>query len=821
MIEDKELRDLFKIESEEHLQHLDEGLLRLETNPTDQATLEEVFREVHSLKGSARMLGVSDVETIAHRFEDILGAAKREEIILTSETVDRLYRGLDIIRKLVEGAITGKPTGINVLDVLTRLETTDLSPRRNREDRPIIPIPSFPTTVPECSARREIESDPQERREESGSFLSRKETQEISTLAHSRGDVAASTSLTGRPELPVREEGRPGLEDLQTQTKGYQIETIRVEPRKLDILMTQVGELTVTKIRIARHLAEIEEIIALWEEWMTEATANRFILQESEDAGVNFPDGAIKRFIHFHGLQQERFERLGVLLNQLKTGISEDSARLDFVANELEEGIRVIRLLPLSTIFNLFPRMARDLAKDQSKEIQLIIEGGETTADKHILEEMKDPLMHMVRNAIDHGIETPEEREQKGKSPVGSIWLRAYRTATNIVIEVTDDGQGLDIEAIKRTAIKRGICREDELVVMTPAQIRLLIFSSGFSTRSLITDVSGRGVGLDVVRANVERLKGTILVESSPGLGCTFRVQLPITLATVRVLIVVVEGRNYALPVEYVHTIRMVWPREIFFIEGQETFILEGRSVSLARLSELLEIQTYKKPMDLNPPASTLNSQSLTPRPCIVLSIGEDQLGLFVDALLDEQEIMLKPHTGILKRVRNVSGATILKTGEVCIVLNPHDLIKSVQKKLVPGSLEGLIDKPEHSVGERKQLILLVEDSITTRTQEKRILESAGYEVITAVDGIDALNKLRIYSFDAVVSDIQMPNMDGLTLTTKIRQDKKYKEIPIILVTSLATDEDKKKGIEVGADAYITKPGFDQTLLLDTLKKLL
>lgn len=766
MIDDKELRELFKAESEEHLQHLDAGLLRLETHPDDQATLAEVFREAHSLKGAARMLGVSDVETLAHRFEDMLGAARRGETVLAPETLDRLYGGLDAMRKLVHEAVTGEPAGVKVVSLLAQL--SDAASGVAAESTP-----------------------PANRREPS---------------AHS-ADTAQEAERTA--------------EDGLAQTHRYHIETMRVDPQKLDALMTQAGELTVTKIRLARRLAEMEEIVAFWEEWSRETFANRFgrsaaRLAPSRNGARGTSHDEAQRLRSGHERERERLEQLGVLLNRWRSAAYEDNARLDFVANALDEGIRTIRLLPLSTIFQLFPRMVRDLARDQSKAIQLVIEGGETTADKRILEEMKDPLMHIIRNAIDHGIEAPEARARGGKPHTAGIRLRASQTATNIVIEVSDDGRGLDLETIQHTALRRRVCREDELAVMTPTQIQSLIFASGFSTSALVTDVSGRGVGLDVVRTTVERLKGSIQVDSAPGVGCTFRVQLPMTLATMRVLIVSVDRRIYALPVECVQTLRLVAPQEIFAMEGRQTIVLDGHPVSVARLAELLELPSNGSATRSQGPGTSASPQTPELLPCIILAIGAEQLGLFVEALVDEQEVVLKPHSAILQRVRNVAGATILETGEVCIVLNPHDLLRTAQKRAAPVTPEERA-MPE---AERQRVILLVEDSITTRTQEKRILESGGYEVITAVDGVDAFNKLQTRAFDGVVSDIQMPHMDGLTLTARIRQDKQYQELPIILVTALATEEDKRRGIEVGANAYITKPTFDQKVLLDTLQRL-
>lgn len=765
MIEDQELKDLFKAESEEHLQNLDEGLLLLEKDPHDQQTLEEVFREAHSLKGASRMLGIVKIESISHTLEDILGDAKRGAIVLSPELIDRMYYGLDAIKKLVDEALTGNQVHVDTEHVINVMTGKD-EPRKKEA-----PPERAPTPI-------ETEAD------------------EIETI---------ETPAIETPAIEEEaEEATAPLPEPPTEVKSYKIETIRVKPQKLDVLMTHSGELTVTKIRIARRLGQIEEILAVWEEWSKDSFANRFAIDK---LAKNEHSGELKHVLDYLGKENARIERLGVMLNRLRNAAYEDTTRLEFIVNEMEEGIRAIRLLPLSTIFNLFARMVRDLAKGQSKDVSLKVVGGETTADKQILEEMKDPLMHMIRNAVDHGIELPHIREQKGKPRAGTVQLKAYHTATSIVIEVTDDGRGLDIEKIKQTAIKRRICRKAELDVMTKSQIQNLIFTSGFSTSELITDVSGRGVGMDVVRNNIENLKGTIEVKSQVDQGCTIQIKLPITLATTRVLIASIRDLSYAIPVEFVETTLQIEREKIFSIEGRETITMDGRPVSVARLTDLLELPGS------NGKGDQTNTKIL---PCIILSIGEDRLGLIVDSLLDEQEVVLKPHSGVLQRVRNVSGATILGTGEICMVLNPPDLMKSVQKKSI-----AIVAEQHDDQVQRKQTILLVEDSITTRTQEKRILESAGYDVVTAVDGVDGFNKLSSRSFDAVISDIEMPNMTGLALTEKIRQHKEYDELPVILVTSLASEADKKRGVEVGANAYITKGTFDQKVLIDTLQRLI
>jgi two-component system chemotaxis sensor kinase CheA len=753
MIKDSEMRELFRIESGEHLQRLDEGLLRLEKEPKDRTLLEEALREAHSLKGAARMLGLADIETVSHRFEDILNRANRNEIILSPELIDGMYRSLDGIRKLAEEATTGVPSGVILSDVLSQLQSNVECGVRNAET------------------------------EQSGIQNQKSKTED------------------SEPRIPNSEGGTENTEFKKDQKQSeipnpqsdFRIETIRVDTRKLDLLMTHAGELTVAKIRISRLLTDIDEIIEQWGQL------------QGGIAGYRSQSSDLK----------SRVEQLSQFLGRLKSSVYDDSSRLEYVAGELEDGVRAIRLLPLSTIFNLFPTMVRNLSRERSRETQLIIEGGETTADKRIIEEMKDPLMHIIRNAADHGIEPPEERERYGKPRTGTIILKAYQAASNIVIEVKDDGRGLDIEAIRDSARKRRLWREDELDAMSPEQIQALIFVSGLSTSSFVSDVSGRGVGLDVARTNVEHLKGTVTVESMPGVGCTIRIQIPATLATARVLIIMAGGVKYALPVEYVLRSYPVRKNELFTVEGREAILFEDRALSVARLSDLLQIRRtdFAIENERTEPDVTLGGDKIVP--CIIVAVGEERLGLLVDELLDEQEIVLKPQSTLLKYARDISGTTILGTGEVCMVLNPHDLIKSARKQVVQTAEETKAEPTE-----RKKTILMAEDSLTTRTQIKRILEGAGYEVVAAVDGIDAFTKLGTRPFDALVSDILMPNMDGLTLTAKVRQDKKYRELPIILVTSLASEDDRRKGVEAGANAYITKPAFDQEVLIDTLKRL-
>ena len=765
MIEDEELRNLYKVASADHIQKIEAGLLHLEKNPLDGSKLEQLLRETHSLKGDSRMLGVKDAETLTHQMEDILGAVKRGERVLTPPVFERLYLGLDAIRKIAHEAVTGESAGISVFHVLAQLMGADSD-----------------------------EASP--------------EMQE--TVAETNGAASAQLlreqPLVFNDAVQTKEPVEPASEAI-AQVSNYQIDTIRVESQKLDKLLTQASELLVTKGQLGDRLAEIDHILALWEEWNREAFVSRLTYDELERR-LQTPE--LQPLQNFYNLVETRLEQLGALLNRLRTTTFEDNAKLETVATELESGIHSLRLLPFSTIFNLFPRTVRDLAKQQGKQVNLVVEGGDTSVDKRILEEMKDPLLHLLRNAIDHGIETPQERQSLGKPPVATLRLRGYQVANTVSIEVIDDGRGLDVEAIKRAASQRGIRSPQELAQMSTPEIQALIFAPGFSTRTRVTEISGRGVGLDVVRANVEHLKGSIQVEFTPGKGCLFRITLNSSLSITDALIVQVSQHPYAVPVGFVEAMQLVSPQEVFTTGGSQTLPFQGESVTVTWLADLLGLPVLA-------PASTkaLRSASKT-IPCMILRIGKERLALLVDSIMEQQDIVLKPQSQLLKRIRNISGATILGTGEVCMVLNPPDLFKSARKAIASVTVKQLTEQAQI-----KPKILLVEDSIPIRTQMKRILEAAGYDVTAAVDGEDGFNKLQSGSFVAVVSDVQMPNLDGLALTAKIRQFQEYQNLPVILVTTLASDQDKHQGAQAGADAYITKGDFEQGLLLDTLRRLI
>ncbi len=726
MIADPELLKLFKAESEEHLARLDDGLLRLEQSPTDSELLEEMFRESHSLKGAARMLGLSRIELAAHQLESIFNSARKGDASLAKEAIENMNTQLVDLRRQVSEAL-GKPPQH---PATTSCAKTELPNRM---------IASTPPQPPESNPL-----------------------------------INSSHHASSAPPSPSCQN--------EVNSEPFHLDTVRVETCKLDDLLTQVAELSIIQGQAQHRLALLEDLLEQWAKF--ERKLSRHASNALADERIRFAD----------------------LLKQARHTFFDDSTRLQSVAQRLGDQVGAMRLLPLSTIFALFPRMVNDQAKAQNKEIEFILEGGDITVDKRILEEMKDPLMHLIRNAIDHGIELPAERQRTGKPGKAKLRLRAVREESYVLLEFDDDGRGLDMAAIRHEAIRRGLFDEASLAGMTPQQVQQLIFTSGFSTCHDVTELSGRGVGLDVVRVNVERMKGSVQLESWQGQGLSVRLCLPLSLATTRLLLASANGQLYGIPFEFIQTSKWTQPTEIFMLDGHPAVTMAGETVIVAYLSVLLGLP----PVPHTPPK---------PLACTVIQTNQGRLGLLTDDLCSEEEVVLKPLGAPLKRVRNVSALTILSSGEFCVVLNPSDLLNAAHNMLRDTQHESSRLNRQNQA--KKNVILLAEDSALIRAMEKRILEDADYEVVTAVDGLDALNLLNSRCFAGLVTDVVMPNMDGLTLTERVRARPQFQNLPIVLVTSLASDQDKRRGLEAGANAYLPKPTFDQRMLIDTLRRLI
>jgi two-component system chemotaxis sensor kinase CheA len=541
-------------------------------------------------------------------------------------------------------------------------------------------------------------------------------------------------------------------------------------------------------------------------------------LKELVDVGKD--SATLLRYV---STSQEQLRALYAQVGDLAHLYTADTLHLSLVIDELEDEIKRLRMLPFNTITTPFARMVRDLAQQSGKEAMLTIFGGDTEVDKRILEGIKDPLTHLLRNAIDHGIEKPDQRVAAGKSRTGQITLSAEQAGKDIVVRLSDDGAGLDMEGIRQAVAHAQIAQRSGRDPQTMSEAELIdaMFTLGLSTSRIITDVSGRGIGLNVVRNNIEALHGRIDVESRSGEGTSFVLVLPLALTGTRGLLVRTAGQLFALPINTVERTLKLQPSDVFTVEGHDAIQYEGHPVRLVRLSEVLEL-----PGDAPTGVKSFFAVilSVSDRLSSLQGVARQarQAAFIIDELAGEQEVVIKELGKQLTRVAGIAGATVMGSGEVVLVLNAADLMKltlrlgqrSIHKTAGPQAAQA-------AQVERKT-ILVVDDSITTRTLEKNILEAAGYRVLIATDGYEALEQIRSSERpDLVVTDIVMPRMDGFELTRQLKTDPQLSDLPVILVTSLDSAEDKERGIEVQADAYIVKSSFDQVNLLDTIEQLI
>ncbi|BCX12012.1 MAG: hybrid sensor histidine kinase/response regulator [Thermosynechococcus sp.] len=755
-IEDGELRSLYQIASAEHLQAIESGLLALETHPYDRSPLETLMREAHSLKGDSRMLGVTDAETLVHHLEEIFSQWRQGNLEPSPDLFEVLYRGLDAVKKIVHEAVTGEPANISTFHIAAEL---------------IQVLHSGTTQVPPNPSASSVTPSATDDDLDLG----------LDSL------IAPHETFQEIPAPPTFEEEAVDPKTLATPDDRYQIESVRVASHKLDALMTTIGDLSLTQQRLARQQELITETLNYWEQLQAHTLASQRLLQP-------YPELFALRQ-HYDHLRQQ-LDTLGRSLQQLQARASVDEAYLTAVVGGLKHEIQNLQFLPLATIFNLLPRAVRDIAKEQNKQVRLIIEGAEVTVDRRILEGVKDPLIHLVRNALDHGIESPAERQQQGKPAEGTLTVRGRSQGNEVVIEVIDDGRGLDRSAIREAVLKRGLYTEAELAAMGPSEIEALIFTPGFSTRQQVSTLSGRGVGLDVVRTNVEELNGSLQVQSTPGQGCRFQITLQANRGTMAILVVRLQEYFYGLPIDAIATSLLLRQEEFLLEVSEPTLLWNNHPVPIAWLAVLLGQQTPPQP---------------PPYPCVILRQGNRYRGLIVDEIVDFQNVQLKPPHPLLQQLPYLLGVTLLDNGEPCHLLRPSALMRTLDDAQMSRVFQP-VAKPR---------ILLVEDSLPIRTQLRRILERAGYEVTTAVDGADGFQQLRTGHFQAVVSDVEMPQQNGIEMTRRIRQLPEYKTLPIILVTTLAGASDRQRALAAGANAYLTKGNFDQTLLLDTLKELI
>ncbi len=569
--------------------------------------------------------------------------------------------------------------------------------------------------------------------------------------------------------------------------------TVRVATAKLEAVLFKAEELLNARLAAGQRATELREISATFDEWRKEW---RRVTAQSRALRKEQPE--LAGFLDWNAVCVQSLEHR---VNGLLAAADRDHHALDKMVGELLEDAKKLAMLPFATLFALLPKLVHDLCRDQGKEADLVLQGGDIEIDKRILDELKDPLIHLVRNCVDHGIELPATRATRGKPARGVITVAvAQHEGDKVEVLIRDDGAGVDVERLKAAAVEQGLLSAEKAQALDDDAALRLMFQSGVSTSPVVTEISGRGLGLAIVREAVDKLNGSLAVESAPGVGMTLRMVLPPTLATLRGILVRTAGRVFVIPTAHVERVTRIRVTDIRTVENRETISLSGQAVALARLDVVLELA-----------AGNGRGEYL---PVIVLGAANRRIAFAVDEVLHEEEVLVKRFRRPLVRVRNVSGVTLLGSGRVVPILNASDLLKSA---LRTGGPAPVVVPPREA---RPRTVLVVEDSITARMLVKNILESAGYRVKTAVDGVDAWTMLKSQPFDAVVSDVDMPRMNGFDLTAKIRADKALAELPVVLLTALASREDRERGVEAGATAYLVKSSFDQSNLLDILQRV-
>ena len=794
----QELSAAFKAEADEHIKAMTSGLLELEktSDPDEQKKIvETVFREAHSLKGAARAVDSSFVEEICQALENIFAVLKREPESPAPVFYDTLLAAIDVLNDLIANDSTAEQ---RVPEIINQLNTIfDVSEKAKD------PLPTNPaaTTWQEPAAPGQQKKEP-----------AKKESVPLPDAPTSENQNIAIDTSKGNGQNKPKNGRAKKSSVVKPETVSKRDDTIRISSKKLDALLLQTEEMLTAKLvqkQLWQDLNELSTTMVAWhKEWLKKSKEHfkkKFDVSPQSD-GSNGSSASIHKLNEFLDWNLAQLKNAREKVNVLSMQAKSDYWVVSEMVDNLLEEMKKVLMLPFSTILSAFPKMVRDISRERNKEVDLTIIGGDVEIDKRVLEAIKDPLIHLVRNSIDHGIETKDVRAQKGKNPKGAITIAISQMNGNKVeILISDDGSGIDPEKVKKSAIQKGIIARTEAEELSDKEALYLIFESELSTSPIITDISGRGLGLAIVRENVEKLGGVILVETSIDRGTTFRIHLPLTLATFRGILIRVSGHLFVMPTINVEQALRIPVQDVKTVENRETIQLNGEALALVHMADILELN-----------GKPIKADGHEFMQVLILALADKRIAFCVDEVLNEQEILIKSLGKNLLRVRNIAGATVLGNGQIVPVLNVADLLKSALK--TKHSFSSLQPDAEPT---GPKSVLIAEDSITSRMLIKNILESAGYRVHTTVDGAEAWKTLKARDFDLVVSDVEMPRMNGFELTGKIRSDEKLKALPVILVTSLGSKQDRERGIDAGANAYIVKSGFDQNNLLEVVNQLI
>lgn len=746
---DTTMLELFRVEVENHTRVLEAGLVELEKNP-GPAKIEPLMRAAHSIKGAARIIGLGGVVALAHAMEDLLSAARDGRLTISPGQTDLLLRGNDIFRGL---AI------LNPAAILNHLE----------EQQPVL--------------------------SELGEAI--------------RQTLAVPPPVTAQPDAPVAE-GRPFREmppgagpaaakqaaPAKPEAGDENADFVRVQAGSLNRLMGLAGECMIQARSARSHLTSLARL----KKWQRELAGQLEKLRQDHTVTGGGPES-----IGWHdaGDLQER------ILNGLAIAGAEFerfSHQLETVAGRLYDEAAGSRMRPLADGIHGFPRMVRDLARSLGKQVNLQIHGAAARIDRDILEKLEAPLTHLLRNAVDHGIEDPAGRIAAGKPPEGTIVLQAGHQSGLFQLSVSDDGRGVDPEKIRRRVVEKGYLAGETAGRLSEAELMDFLFLPGFTTAAAVTDVSGRGVGLDVVQAMVREVGGSVRAESRPGQGMSFHLQLPLTLSVLRTLLVEIGGEPYAIPLARIDRLLELPREELQTAEGRQYCSVDGSHIGLVEAGQLLQL------------AGSPSRQGNLP--VVLISDRLNQYGLVVERLLGERSLVVRPLDRLLGKIPNAGAGAILEDGTPVLILDVDDLVRSIDQLLTRDRLKKIGPAGE-AVRTAAKRILVVDDSLTVREVERRLLENRGYAVAVAVDGMDGWNIMQGGDFDLVITDVDMPRLNGIDFVRRLKSDQRWRPVPVMIVSYKDRDQDRMLGLEAGADYYLTKGSFHDESLVQAVRDLI
>ncbi len=754
------MHDLFRLEVDGQREILTSGLLALERQPDDAGELEACMRSAHSLKGAARIVGLSAAVSVAHAMEDCFVAAQQGRVRLDKSRIDLLLRGLDLLVTIAN---------TNEADAAPWMEATPPPVSAFQTDLAAALVAQVPAPMPQPAPAMAKTARPK--------------------AARTRA-AATPAPAAGHPPAPQGELEAVIATPTAAAGDGKD-RTLRVAAQNLNRLLGLSGESLVE----SRWLTPFAESLLRLKRMQADATRRLGVVQESLPAhGADELTRAGLVELRLKLAECETF--LGQRLGELEMF----DQRSTSVARRLYDEAIACRMRPFADRIQAFPRMVRDLGHELGKPVRLEIIGESTQVDRDVLEKLEAPLSHLLRNAIDHGMEFAEERVAAGKTAEGRVCLEARHTAGMLQISVSDDGRGIDLNQVRRTVVLRGLTEQSMADQLTEAELLEFLFLPGFTVRDQVTEISGRGVGLDAVQTMVKELRGSLRVTTEPGKGARFQMHLPLTVSVVRALLVEIGGEAYAFPLAFIVNTMSVPRTDIQVLEGRQHFSSDGRQVGLVAAVQVL---------GGHDPGSI--RQEL---PVVVVGDHSGRYGVVVERFLGVRELVVQPLDPRLGKIKDISAGALLETGSPVLIVDVYDLIRSIDKLIATGHLNKVGSVDESRKGPRRKRVLVVDDSLTVRELERKLIESGGFEVEVAVDGADGWNAVRVGNFDLVVTDVDMPRMDGIGLVTLIKNDPRLQALPVMIVSYKDREEDRQRGLEAGADFYLTKGSFhDETLL--------